>query len=100
MEILMANRPPSYNKLFTIQNHKIGAAIIADDAEKARKEIDILERLVKLKKSFMEIAEKRRMRPKKRTALEARIEKDKLLNELEQRFIRISEADQQMADLK
>ena len=96
----MANHPPTYNKLFTIQNRKIGAAILADDADKARKEIDILERLVKLQKSFMEFAEKRKNRPKTRTIMQARIEKEKLLNELEQRFIRISEENQNMTDLK
>lgn len=96
----MANRVPSYNKLFTIQNQKIGAAIMGDDSDKARKEIDILERLIKLEKSFIEFAEIRKSQSQKNRKVNTKIAREKLLNELEQRFIRIREANQHVVDLK
>lgn len=96
----MANPVPSYENLFAILNDRIAKLVEKGDTDNARKEIDILERLVKLKKTFLEFAERAKSSLHTKPAKDTKIEKEKLFKELEERLTRIREANQEANNLK
>lgn len=96
----MANPAPSYENLFAILNDRIAKLVEKGETDNARKEIDVLERLVKLKKAFAEFAEKAKSSLHTKPTKDTKSEKEKLFKELEERLTRIREANQECNNLR
>ena len=77
-----------YDKLFKILNDRIYGAIADGDTAKAKGEIEVLEKLVKLKKAFQENTDKIQIN-NSRNNKNNQIDREQLFKELEERLNRI-----------